>query len=354
MPEINLQVVKDHSLGKEVYRGSVRAKDLVPACWIDFHDLKNNKLGYQRPFDEQHSQQAADYANGNPEGFWPECILAIRSNDDGQEDEDEKVTWAFDEIPGTNGRFGNLTVTYNTNTHIINRKHVPWRRAFSQVDCQHRLGKMGASDKVVTFCIFPDLKREQEAFVFKTINEKQKKINTSLVDAIIYQHDPNSSPYIKWAFDLGVDIDSPFYNRVNTGGREEDSQERLVTLRTRQVCARLTIPSYSLDGAGKEIGYQFLVNYWSVIKGLWSEEFKDNKNYKLMTVPGIKGLSRFGRDVFESILDVQDPSKRRIKKFFDAGAGKINWSSRGKFKDVTGNAGAKTIHEALQKAYPIP
>lgn len=174
MVTLELDVIKDRCLGKEVFRGSVSADQLVKACWIDFHDLERNPYGYQRPFDEKRSQLAADYANNSANAFWPECILAIRDNSEVDEEE-YKVAWEFVEQPGSNGKFGKLIVTYNEeNIENIASVTVPWRRAFSEVDCQHRLGKMANSTKEVTFCCFPNLTRTEEATIFKTINDKQK------------------------------------------------------------------------------------------------------------------------------------------------------------------------------------
>lgn len=252
MVKLELNVIQGQCLGRQVFRGSAPANELVPACWIDFHDLDRNPHGYQRPFDENRSQLAADYAETTPNAFWPECILAIRDNDEVEEEKD-KVSWQFEALPGTNGKYGKLTITYNeTNTENIAGKIVPWRRAFSQVDCQHRLGKMAGSQKSVTFCLFADITRTAEAIIFKTINDKQKKISTSLVDAIILITDPNAPIHIRWAYDLGLDPGSAFDRLVATGGRNLEPPTRLVTLRTLQVCTKQMIPSHTM-ASGKSV-----------------------------------------------------------------------------------------------------
>ncbi len=233
MAQIKIGVVKDVCLGYTVYRGSVKACDLEPATWIDFYDEEVNPLGYQRPFNEVRSRNAANYAE-KPKAFWPESILAIRDNAE-VDDEDDKVKLEF--VPSSAGnKFGELIVDYNDQrTETIGSQVFKWRRAFSQVDCQHRLGKMSASDKYVTVCIIPGIDRAEEAVIFKTINDTQKKISTSLVDAIIQlSQSPLEAPEVHWAFNLSRDVGSCFYKKVNMEGKNIAELVYLVTLRTLQ------------------------------------------------------------------------------------------------------------------------
>jgi hypothetical protein len=103
MARIKIDVIEDVCLGYKVYRGSVKASDLEPATWIDFYDEEVNSLGYQRPFNEARSTNAARYAE-EPDAFWPESILAIRDNTE-VEDEGDQVTFNF--VPVSSGsKFG--------------------------------------------------------------------------------------------------------------------------------------------------------------------------------------------------------------------------------------------------------
>lgn len=354
MVTLEINVIKDRCLGREVYRGSARADQLVDACWIDFHDLDRNPYGYQRPFDERRSQLAADYANNVRDAFWPECIIAIRHNDEATEDT-AKVYWHFDEQPGSNGNFGKLVVTYNdANVANIAGHVVPWRRAFSEVDCQHRLGRMAQSTKRVTFCCFVDLTRREEAIIFKTINDKQKRISTSLVDMIILLTDPATPLHIRWAYDLGRDPGSAFNRLVDTGGRNLGSLPGLVTLRTLRTCLKLMMPDRLLAQGGASIGYHFARNFWNVVADMWPTEFNDPRTYKLRTIPGLKALSRFARSTFTRAVDVQDPSYVRIRASFYNDPSRIDWTSAGPLREASGNPGVRIIYDALLQAYPQP
>ncbi len=356
MTRLEIDVKKDICLGYSVYRGSIKAKDLAPALWIDFYDEQLNPLGYQRPFNSERSQQAADYANNVPDAFWPESILAIRSNDEVEENQD-KVHWNFvSQTP--NNDFGKLIVEYNGDrTELIGNEIAQWRRAFSQVDCQHRLGRMNNSDKYVTICIIPGLVRREEALIFKIINDTQKKISTSLVDVIIELQDPASPPEIHWAYDLGRDVGSPFYKKVNSEGRNLTGQKYLVTLRTLRTCissllgGKRIIHDLMTDDATV---HALLRNYWLTIRNLWPNEFEDTVNFKLMTVPGLKGLVRFSRKICIQALEEGNTNPSFAQTLFQNDPGRMNWSINGPLKEATGNAGARIVYETLCNVFGQP
>lgn len=52
MAQIRIQAIEDICPGHRVYRGNVKACDLEPAMWIDFHDEEVNPMGYRRPFNK--------------------------------------------------------------------------------------------------------------------------------------------------------------------------------------------------------------------------------------------------------------------------------------------------------------
>ena len=360
MGQIRIDVVEDVCLGYRVYRGSVRACDLEPAMWIDFHDEEINPIGYQRPFNEERSREAAQYAEQQTDAFWPESILAIRSNEEVESEEDE-VTYRF--VPVSAGsKFGELIVDYNDQrTETIGGQVFKWRRAFSQVDCQHRLGKLGGSDKYVTVCIIPGITRLEEAIIFKTINDKQKKISTSLVDAIIQlSQSPLEAPEVHWAFEMGRDVGSCFYKKVDTEGRNITGQVYSVTLRT------LKTSISSLVGGKRSINenmgtmadfnqfYILIRSYWNEVSTLWPNEFSDIRNFKLMMVPGVKGLARYGRRVFKDAFEVGNNSTDLSSRINQVGANVMDWSSTGTLQDATGNAGARAVYELLVRNYGAP
>ena len=361
MARIEIDVKKDKCLGYDVFRGCVKGKDIAPALWIDFHDEELNPYGYQRPFNSKRSQDAADYAENAEKAFWPESILAIRDNSEVDEEED-KVRWDFIPAGDTNNQYGKLTVEYNGDrTELIAGEEMKWRRAFSQVDCQHRLGHMHNSDKYVTACIIPNIKRADEALIFKTINDKQKKISTSLVDAIIRlsSTSPLVEPAIHWAYNLGIDVGSSFFKLVSSEGTNVKGRNYVVTLRTLQTSVSSLVGGIRVIRSITttdmyDVAYLFIKNYWNVIKALWPKEFSDNKNYKLMIVPGLKGLSRYGKGIFQRALETGSVSEAFIQQYFKKGANLADWSNHGPLREASGNAGIRIVYDYLVKVYGKP
>ena len=285
--------------------------------------------------------------------FWPECILAVRS-DDGLEDE-QKVSMSFTPDIGSNGHFGKLAVTYTKGlTTNINGKEEPWRRAFSQVDCQHRLGTMAQSSESVTFCVLPEITRRQEAILFRAINQNQKGIPTSLVDTIIYVTDPNVPIHISWAWELLVDGASPFYNIVDTGGRGQD--KTLITFRGLQQSLKLLVPPRRIDTGGISggQGYYFARDFWTTVHDEWPTEFENKDDFKMMVNPGVRALSRLGRGFLVSKLDTQDFRMEKIRDYLQAGKHQVDWSNNGPLRDATGKGAEKRVFEQLNSWFGKP
>jgi len=220
---------------------------------------------------------------------------------------------------------------------------------------------MSDSDRYVTVCIIPGINRLEEAVIFKTINDKQKKISTSLVDAIIQlSQSPFEAPEVHWAFDMSRDIGSCFYKRVDMEGRNITGQVYLVTLRT------LKTSVSSLAGGKRFVNenmtdmavygqfYVLIRSYWNEVKNLWPNEFSDVRNFKLMMVPGIKGLARYGRRIFKDAFEVGNNSTDLTSRINQVGANVMDWSSTGPLIDATGNAGARAVYQLLVQNYGAP
>lgn len=391
MKRITIPVVKSTSLGYTVYRGSIRAKELYPALWIDRYDEDVNPHGYQRPFNAERSKDAARYAEEEPNGFWPENILNIRAKDD--EVRTPLVQYSYQAISLEYPDFGTLTVDYDeTTTKEFRSESVPWERAFSEVDCQHRLGTMAESDKEVTVCIFERLKRIEEALIFRVINEKQVKISTSLVDLLLFREGKGAlyKPTLEWAMKLHSDPLSPFHQKVDTGGARVMGRTYIVKLRTLHDCMKLmlgddeipdrisrrqqeailrrrqtsvvyqTILNPDVTELEKrrnfDKAYEFIRTYWKVVNTLWQTEWSlgQYKQYKLLTTPGLKGLSMVGADVFNICRYRDNYTYQFIDTLLSAAAGWVDWNKDGEFKNATGNAGAVIVRETLrQKVVPV-
>lgn len=351
---LTLTVIKDTCLGHEIFRGSVEADTLLKASWIDFHDPDSNPRGYQRPFDVGRSRAAALYASTVADAFWPECILAIRK-DEGELEKGELPDYTYVPTPGTSERFGILKVSFDDDlTILVNDQEVPWYRAFSQVDCQHRLGSLESSSKLVTFCIFPELSRREEAIIFRTINGRQGRVSTSLVDAIIALFDPNAPFHVMWAWELGRDPGSPFNKRVNTGGRGRPTGSYLVNLAGLRQALEVMMPRRLMYGEDPDQWYIFVRNFWLVVQKLWPVEFTDRTNYKLQSTACLRGLSQFGQHIFRKVLPTQNTGQELIMQAFGGDPTRMDWDINGPLKFATGKGGQRPVYLDLVAKYGVP
>jgi len=360
MATISIKVKRDVSLGYEVYRGSIKARELFPALWIDFYDQERNPYGYQRAFNRERSQAAANYAEDTPNAFWPECILAIRRAD---EEEDYQTSCTFTPVPNDND-FGVLTVEYNENRtgEIEGCGQLPWKRAFSQVDCQHRLGCMQDSFKSVTVCILNNITRLEEALVFKIINDTQKKMDSSLVDAItlLLQTGVLSDPALHMAHTLGTDWSSPLFRFIDMGGRSSNATYA-VKLRTMKDCVirllagKKNIAANVVDAGSYSLYYSFASNFWLAVTELWPDAFNDvnKKVYKLMTIQGLKGVSKYGGLICLAVMDDQDISVQRIKGFFPQ-PNLVDWRAGQPYLMASGNTGISMVFNKLVEVFGRP
>lgn len=389
MKRISIPVVKCQSLGHTVYRGSVKARELYPALWIDRYDEDANPEGYQRPFNEERSKDAAKYAEEEPNGFWPECVLNIRAHND--DSRATTILYAFNPTsPGS--PYGVLTADFDeTKVKQFGTEQVPWDRAFSEVDCQHRLGMMMNSEKEVPVCIFERLTRLEEALIFRVINEKQKKISTALVDLLIFRLGKGDlfKPTLAWAMKMDSDPRSPFYQKVYKGGSKA-GKTYIISLRTLHECMKLMlgddeIPDKLSEKQKMSIlkrlqnsviyqtilnpdvpelqkrrnfdkAYEFILIFWTAVKDLWGNEWDPRrfKQYKLLTTPGLKGLSMVGSSVFDICRQKNDYSYHFIDTLLSSAVDWVDWSKDGDFKEATGNAGAVLVRETLrQKIVPV-
>ncbi|MEE8194734.1 MAG: hypothetical protein V3T73_04465 [Dehalococcoidales bacterium] len=220
---------------------------------------------------------------------------------------------------------------------------------------------MGESDRYVTVCIIPGITRHEEAIIFKTINDKQKKISTSLVDAIIQlSQSPLEAPEVHWAFNLSRDMGSCFYKKVNMEGRNISGQVYLVTLRTLKttISSLVNGKKYINDNMNNMDAFnQFYIlirSYWNEVSNLWPQEFSNARNIKLMTVPGLKGLAKYGRKVFKDAFEVSSNSTDLTNRINQVGANVMDWSSTGPLIDATGNAGIRAVFQLLVQNYGAP
>ena len=361
-----------------VYRGFVSSKTLFPSLWIDRYDEHNNPNGYQRPHEERRSQLAAEYALNVKGAFWYEAVVNVRVKG---KDTDPDVgdpslgipENKIEEVPVSKDsrNLVRLSIDYDLASKQIGGETMPWNRAFSVVDSQHRLMGLESHEVSIPICIFIGLSRKQEAVMFKDINENQKPMPTKLVDTILLQTEGEfAHPDSAIAQKLHEDPSSPFYERVDRGGKKL-KRTFFATLEGLRSAVELTLGEAIIEDISNariaeadrknnlDSAYDFVRNYWSAMKELWPDAWnieKDSdgkvvyKKFKLLTSTGIQGLSRLARDILhQKCIPAKNFSKDHIVDCVKP-ARSFDWDKSSRdMLGVAGPGGGVAIYKALRR-----
>ena len=157
MPPIRLSVLRGTSSDRPVLLGFAPAKLLHHLSFADVLDEAKG-TGYQRRFSLQHSLDFRRYIQRSGSTTIP-LTFNLRPTDSG--------AWRV-----TNGRAGHAQLVIKDGIGPV----------FSQVDCQHRLGKIGGLDLELPFMTFLGLTPREELEIFNVINGKAKGLSSSLLD----------------------------------------------------------------------------------------------------------------------------------------------------------------------------
>src|SRR5207302_7329301 len=108
-------------------------------------------------------------------------------------------------------------------------------KILAQVDCQHRLGHLGALPVELPFMCFIGLTEREEMEVFNVINSKARGLSTSLLDF----HDAQLStdlaherPELFISLFLKNEPSSPWHRQLDLGGDSTSGLTRRASLRT--------------------------------------------------------------------------------------------------------------------------
>lgn len=184
------------------YLSAIPAKDLLAIVKVDERTTLNDD-GVQREQSKERITKIGQYCS-DPDAVFPTpIVVSVR-------DSKEVVV---DEVKHT--------ISYPDNKIIG-----------SVLDGQHRLWGIEKSqyrDNFILPVVFMfDLTKEEEAYIFATINSNQTKVSMSLIYDL-YENSSHHSPgktahYI--ARTLNSQKESPFFNRLKMLGKKEEGQEK--------------------------------------------------------------------------------------------------------------------------------
>ncbi len=185
------------------YLSAMPAMDLLSIVDVDQRSSANQD-GVQRERSKSRVAEIGRYCS-DPDAVFPTPIVVSVN-----EENYEKITLNEED----------QTISYEENAKIG-----------SVLDGQHRLWGIAESeykDKFILPVVFMfGLNKEEEAYIFATINSNQTKVSVSLIYDLFenskYHSPQKTAHYI--ARVMNSEKDSPFYERLKMLGKKEDGQE---------------------------------------------------------------------------------------------------------------------------------
>lgn len=355
---VTLRAVAGEALNVKVYRGYASLCELASISRADVYDPQKNPNGTQRDLNIRHAKEAHAYAAGSSEGgkrFWPEIVLNVRRK------AGIKVV-PMQKVKG-GGEFVKIQIDLNnlglTDTNpSISRVDGNHRLYFAQGDSKRKLKPL--TDVITPFAITDGLDPQDELRIFRDINDKQQKMNTSHLLNIEYRLSTEDkvfaeNPALWIAQQLGKREESPFKDKVHTGGKKEKGRY-LITLKSVESAMKELLAASQLLGKIKdrEKIYKLTEHYWNAVKLTWPTEWSNVRDFKLMTnTPGLTAIGQVGG----KLLDIQ-LRKGRVKpddleNVVAQMKPLVDW--RKSSEDMRGMAGpgaANRVAEALEKGLP--
>ena len=324
---IAIDCLYGRSAHRPVLLGFAPADLLYKLSFPDILDEDTGK-GYQRPFNERHSQDFRRYIK-KPDSSTIPLTLNLRPP-------------AEDKWRIVNLEDGKVRLEVAAAGKIM-----------AQVDCQHRLGHLGDLPIPLPFMVFIGLSQREEMEVFSIINSKAKGLSTSLLDyhaAQLANSLAQERPELFIALQLNGIEESPWFRRLNLGGKTTSGLKRVVSLRMMQqainrfIKATAVLSTKSVDDA-----VPVVLDFWSAVAAVLPKEWAEPRRHMLTKGIGVYALMRIAADIFIECRDAERDCNRRafvtaLGDFADA----IDWSTSGPLKGFGGQGGVAAAVEHLR------
>ena len=326
---IVIDCLRGRSAHRPVVLGFAPARLLYRFSFADILDEDTGR-GYQRPFNERHSQDFRRYIK-QPDSSTIPLTLNLRPT--------AQSDWRIVELDG-----GRAQLEFSPDADKI----------MAQVDCQHRLGHLGDLPIMMPFMCFIGLTKRQEMEVFNVINSKAKGLSTSLLDyhdAQLAESLAQERPELFIALQLNSIEGSPWFRRLNLGGNTTSGLKRIASLRMMQkavnkfLSATDILSTHTIDDAVRVV-----LDFWSAVAAVLSEQWQQPRRHFLTKGIGVYSLTIIAADIF---IECRDAGRTCDKRAFMTALGdfgySIDWSNVGPLKGLGGEAGVKAAVDYLRE-----
>ena len=288
-------------------------------------------LGYQRPFNDRHSQDFRRYIKQHDSSTIP-LTLNLRPASAGQ--------WRIVELESG---------------HIRLEVHQDAHRIMAQVDCQHRLGHLSDLPIQLPFMCFIGLSVREEMEVFSIINGKAKGLSASLLDyhaAQLTECLAAERPELFIALQLNSVDHSPWCRRLNLGGKATLGLKRIVSLRMIQKAIKEFLKATNILSTHSVQDVATLVcDFWSAVQSTLPAEWSNPRRHMITKGIGVYSLMAVAADI---VIDCHDNGRKCDKRAFKAAladfAPTIDWTTSGDLKGFGGQSGVTAAVAHLRAA----
>ena len=326
---IVIHCLKGRSAHRPVLLGFAQADLLSRLSFPDILDEASGR-GYQRPFNERHSQDFRRYIK-EPYSSTIPLTLNLRPS--------ARADW---KIVKQGERRVRLEILPDAG------------KVMAQVDCQHRLGHLSDLPIQLPFMCFIGLSEREEMEVFSVINSKARGLSTSLLDyheAQLAEALAEERPELFIALQLNRAEDSPWFRRLNLGGKTTPGLKRIVSLRMMQqaihefIRATRILPAHTPEEA-----IQIVLDFWKALVSVLPEQWADTRHHMLTKGIGVYALMRIAADIVnENQAASRGCDKRAFTMALADFAGEIDWSTTGPLKGFGGQGGVKAAVEHIRE-----
>ena len=325
---VAIECLRGMSAHREVLIGFAPAELLYKLSFPDILDEDSGR-GYQRPFNERHSQDFRRYIKA-PDSSTIPLTLNLRPPTGNE--------WQLIDLPDGRTR---LEVAADAG------------KVMAQVDCQHRLGHLGDLPIALPFMCFIGLSQREEMEVFSVINSKAKGLSASLLDyheAQLAEALATERPELFIALQLNSLEDSPWHRRLNLGGKTTSGLKRIVSLRMMQQAIHEFLKATKVHPKpSTEETVCIILDFWRAVATVLPKEWAEPRRHMLTKGVGVYALMRIAADI---VTENRNASRACDKRGFTTAladfASAIDWSTSGPLKGFGGQGGVKQAVEFIR------
>lgn len=298
------------------YIGKMSSTDIIHISKVS---QRNSWGGHQRQLKNVRAKEIATYCT-DPDATFPTPVILAVSEED-------------------------FVPTYSADSGFISFKYDETKKIAEILDGQHRIAGISVSpDKEfeLPVVIMFNLREEQKAYVFSTINGNQVKVDRSLIYDL-FDLSETPSPYKTCHYiarSMNSDPQSPFYKRLKMLEKRESSKQtisqntfvtnlcQLISAKPQEDAIALKKQERLLDNSkyvfrkyfirGKdEVVLKILHNYFGAAAEVFSYEWNNPKDFILTKSVGFEGLISALSVLVPRGEEKGDLSKQRFVSVFE-------------------------------------